>query len=79
MVAQVKLNRQNDNGDVVVQVKLERNGGTETLMTWVDKKKGLAVGSKITLKENKNVLWTVKEMYKESYSKLLHTNWNNNI
>lgn len=78
MVAQVKLNRQNDNGDVV-QVKLERNGGTETLMTWVNKKKGLAVGSRITLKEDKNVLWTVTEMYNESRSKLLHTHWNNNI
>ena len=59
----------------VVQVKLKKRDENTEFTTWVDKKKNLAVGALINLKEDKETWWEVLEMYGEADSKTLHPNW----
>lgn len=53
-----------------------------TMTTWLDKKKGLAKGAKITLKDSPKIIWTVKELYTSEHENAefdWHRKWDNNI
>ena len=58
----------------VVQVKLVYEN-TEQVV-WIEKDKRVKVGSKITLRENKDKWYEVAAIYNEVDDSILHPDWN---
>lgn len=63
----------------VVQVSLKR--GDNYLTTYVDYRPNLKEGIRITLRDNKNLWWTVETIYLGSITEAdkLHTDWDIDI
>lgn len=44
-------------------------------IAWIEKDSRLKKGVRVSLKEDKNLFYIVKEIYRERDSKSLHTDW----
>ena len=69
---------QSRNTTLHVQVKLRRvDIPNITTQCWVEARKELKKGSRITIEKNKDVWWLVEELYSNTKQPhyLLHTDW----